>query len=173
MRASVLVCTIERRLTEGQLPSRFPLRVYPPTLTHRHLRLRWCHAQKDMTAIEWNQVNMGQMTFNYPSILSAVRFSVSGKHIWHPPSHTRCRYQRAFGDGSRNLNHGQVIWTTPELAPPSPNSHMTSMGGRFILSEDLMCMAALHEGSLVVLGSKSLHVCHMIRYLDHCTTAAH
>ncbi|GFV31978.1 uncharacterized protein TNCV_4195401 [Trichonephila clavipes] len=27
---------------------------------------------------------------------------------------------RAFGDGTRNhhLNHGQVTWTTPELAPP-------------------------------------------------------
>ncbi|GFW15919.1 uncharacterized protein TNCV_4431921 [Trichonephila clavipes] len=27
-------------------------------------------------------------------------------------------YTRAFGDGPRNLNHGQVTWTTPELAPP-------------------------------------------------------
>ncbi|GFY35254.1 hypothetical protein TNCV_5046281 [Trichonephila clavipes] len=24
-------------------------------------------------------------------------------------------YTRAFGDGPRNLNHGQVTWTTPEL----------------------------------------------------------
>ncbi|GFU98309.1 hypothetical protein TNCV_3005931 [Trichonephila clavipes] len=29
------------------------------------------------------------------------------------------------------LNHGQVTWTTPELAPPSPNYHTTPMGGRF------------------------------------------
>ncbi|GFV75573.1 uncharacterized protein TNCV_2240221 [Trichonephila clavipes] len=27
------------------------------------------------------------------------------------------------------LNHGQVTWTTPELAPPSPNYHTTPMGG--------------------------------------------
>ncbi|GFU14763.1 uncharacterized protein TNCV_2806891 [Trichonephila clavipes] len=27
-------------------------------------------------------------------------------------------YTRAFGDGPRNLNHGQVTWTTPKLAPP-------------------------------------------------------
>ncbi|GFV83877.1 hypothetical protein TNCV_387851 [Trichonephila clavipes] len=27
-------------------------------------------------------------------------------------------YTRAFGDGPRNLNHVQVTWTTPELAPP-------------------------------------------------------
>ncbi|GFW69529.1 hypothetical protein TNCV_488751 [Trichonephila clavipes] len=29
------------------------------------------------------------------------------------------------------LNHGQVTWTAPELAPPSPNYHTTPTGGRF------------------------------------------
>ncbi|GFW84925.1 hypothetical protein TNCV_682131 [Trichonephila clavipes] len=29
------------------------------------------------------------------------------------------------------LNHGQVTWTTPELAPPSPNYRTTPTGGRF------------------------------------------
>ncbi|GFY02859.1 hypothetical protein TNCV_3507391 [Trichonephila clavipes] len=29
------------------------------------------------------------------------------------------------------LNHGQVTWTTPELAPPSPNYHTIPTGGRF------------------------------------------
>ncbi|GFU77663.1 hypothetical protein TNCV_958741 [Trichonephila clavipes] len=29
------------------------------------------------------------------------------------------------------LNHGQVTWATPELAPPSPNYHTTPTGGRF------------------------------------------
>ncbi|GFW45871.1 hypothetical protein TNCV_4495911 [Trichonephila clavipes] len=29
------------------------------------------------------------------------------------------------------LNHGQVTWTTPELAPPSPNYHTTPTGGHF------------------------------------------
>ncbi|GFY22395.1 hypothetical protein TNCV_2176561 [Trichonephila clavipes] len=29
------------------------------------------------------------------------------------------------------LNHGQVTWTTSELAPPSPNYHTTPTGGRF------------------------------------------
>ncbi|GFV84217.1 cubilin [Trichonephila clavipes] len=51
------------------------------------------------------------------------------------------------------LNHGQVTWTTPELAPPSPNYHTT--GRTFQLSTDLTCFAALHGGSLVVLGSNS------------------
>ncbi|GFU78020.1 hypothetical protein TNCV_4854981 [Trichonephila clavipes] len=51
------------------------------------------------------------------------------------------------------LNHGQVTWTTPELAPPSPNYHTN--GKMFQLSTDLTCIAALHGGSLVVLGSNS------------------
>ncbi|GFY08753.1 hypothetical protein TNCV_5006661 [Trichonephila clavipes] len=29
------------------------------------------------------------------------------------------------------LNHGQVTWTTPELAPPSPLITTTTTGGRF------------------------------------------
>ncbi|GFU36558.1 hypothetical protein TNCV_2898121 [Trichonephila clavipes] len=29
------------------------------------------------------------------------------------------------------FNHGQMTWTTPELAPPSPNYHTTPTGGRF------------------------------------------
>ncbi|GFW25670.1 uncharacterized protein TNCV_1309311 [Trichonephila clavipes] len=46
------------------------------------------------------------------------------------------------------LNHGQVTWTTPELATPSPNYH--TKGRTFQLLTDLMCIAALHDGSLVV-----------------------
>ncbi|GFY23066.1 hypothetical protein TNCV_3763061 [Trichonephila clavipes] len=48
------------------------------------------------------------------------------------------------------LNLGQVTWTSPELAPSSPNYHTTSTGGRFI-STDIECISALHGGSLVVL----------------------
>ncbi|GFV11372.1 hypothetical protein TNCV_3923211 [Trichonephila clavipes] len=55
----------------------------------------------------------------------------------HPPT---C-YTRAFGDGPRNLNHGQVTWTTPELATPLLTT--TPTGGRFS-SSDLTCIAALH-----------------------------
>ncbi|GFV89935.1 hypothetical protein TNCV_4642781 [Trichonephila clavipes] len=63
---------------------------------------------------------------------------------------TSVGYARAFGDGI--LNHGQVTWTTPELEPPSPNYHTTPT--REDVS-DLTCIAALHGGSLVVLGSNS------------------
>ncbi|GFU59724.1 hypothetical protein TNCV_3186801 [Trichonephila clavipes] len=48
------------------------------------------------------------------------------------------------------LNHGQVTWTTPELAPSS-NYHTN--GRTFQLSTDLTCIAALHGGSLVVQDS--------------------
>ncbi|GFV51720.1 uncharacterized protein TNCV_1320761 [Trichonephila clavipes] len=45
-------------------------------------------------------------------------------------------YTRAFGDGPRNFEHGQVTWTTPELAPPllTPTPHQredVSALGRF------------------------------------------
>ncbi|GFT49226.1 uncharacterized protein TNCV_4582391 [Trichonephila clavipes] len=48
------------------------------------------------------------------------------------------------------LNHGQVTWTTPELAPPLLTT--TPHQRRRFSSTDLTCIAALHGGSLVVLG---------------------
>ncbi|GFU89292.1 hypothetical protein TNCV_858971, partial [Trichonephila clavipes] len=33
-------------------------------------------------------------------------------------------YTRAFGDGPRTLNYGQVTWTTPELAPPNYHTNV-------------------------------------------------
>ncbi|GFU46918.1 hypothetical protein TNCV_3790031 [Trichonephila clavipes] len=52
---------------------------------------------------------------------------------------TRRRYRSSRVAATRGLlatdhvilNHGQVTWTTPELAPPSPNYHTTPTGGRF------------------------------------------
>ncbi|GFW72993.1 hypothetical protein TNCV_831161 [Trichonephila clavipes] len=44
----------------------------------------------------------------------------------------RCRATRGLlATDHVILNHGQVTWTTPELAPPSPNYHTTPTGGRF------------------------------------------
>ncbi|GFW31012.1 transposable element Tcb2 transposase [Trichonephila clavipes] len=48
--------TIRRRLAEGHLGSRRPLRVLPLTPTHQRLRLEWCHARGCWTTAEWNQV---------------------------------------------------------------------------------------------------------------------
>ncbi|GFT22057.1 transposable element Tcb2 transposase [Trichonephila clavipes] len=44
--------TIRRRLAEGHLGSRRPLRVLPLTDTHRYLRLESCHARGNWTAAE-------------------------------------------------------------------------------------------------------------------------
>ncbi|GFU57281.1 transposable element Tcb2 transposase [Trichonephila clavipes] len=48
--------TIQRRLDEGHLGSRRPLRVLPLTPTHRRLRLEGCRAQGKWTGAEWNEV---------------------------------------------------------------------------------------------------------------------
>ncbi|GFX51616.1 hypothetical protein TNCV_5013201 [Trichonephila clavipes] len=71
------------------------------------------------------------------------------------------------------LSHGQVTWTTPEpevtWTTPEPEVTWTTPelltttphhGRMFQLSIDLTCIAALHGGSLVVLGSNSRHACH-------------
>ncbi|GFY09062.1 transposable element Tcb2 transposase [Trichonephila clavipes] len=48
--------TIRKRLAEGHLGSRLPLRVLPLTPTHRRFRLEWCCTRGNWTAVEWNQV---------------------------------------------------------------------------------------------------------------------
>ncbi|GFV73505.1 hypothetical protein TNCV_1539471 [Trichonephila clavipes] len=40
-------------------------------------------------------------------------------------------YSRALVTDYVILNHDQVTWTTPELAPTSPNYPSTPTGGRF------------------------------------------
>ncbi|GFW66866.1 hypothetical protein TNCV_3784351 [Trichonephila clavipes] len=62
------------------------------------------------------------------------------------------------------LNHGQVLRKTLEL--PHHTNRRT-----FELSTDLTCIAALHGGSLEVLGSNSCLPA-MVRYLHHWATAA-
>ncbi|GFT60962.1 hypothetical protein TNCV_4092491 [Trichonephila clavipes] len=47
------------------------------------------------------------------------------------PLKTRCPTRGLLATDHVILNHGQVTWTTPELAPPSPNYHTTPTGGRF------------------------------------------
>ncbi|GFT16577.1 transposable element Tcb2 transposase [Trichonephila clavipes] len=44
--------TIRRRLAEGHLGSQRPLRVLPLMPTHQRLRLEWCHARGNWTAME-------------------------------------------------------------------------------------------------------------------------
>ncbi|GFV87001.1 transposable element Tcb2 transposase [Trichonephila clavipes] len=47
---------IRKRLAEGYLGSRHPLRVLPLTPIHRRLRLKLCRARGNCIAAKWNQV---------------------------------------------------------------------------------------------------------------------
>ncbi|GFU86426.1 transposable element Tcb1 transposase [Trichonephila clavipes] len=75
---SVSSRTIRRRLAEGHLESRCPLRVLPLTLTHRRLRFEWCCARGTWTAEEWDQVVFSdESRFNLSSDDNRVR-------VWRP-----------------------------------------------------------------------------------------
>ncbi|GFS70981.1 transposable element Tcb2 transposase [Trichonephila clavipes] len=76
--ASVSSRTIRRRLAEGHLGSRRPLRVLPLTPTHRHLRLEWCCTRGNWIAAEWNQIIFSdESKFNLISDDNHVR-------VWRP-----------------------------------------------------------------------------------------
>ncbi|GFS87667.1 transposable element Tcb2 transposase [Trichonephila clavipes] len=69
---------IRRRLAEGHLGLRRPLRVLPLTPTHRRFRLEWCHVRGNGTAAEWNQVVFSdESRFNLSSDDNRVR-------VWRP-----------------------------------------------------------------------------------------
>ncbi|GFU25230.1 transposable element Tcb1 transposase [Trichonephila clavipes] len=66
--------TIRKRLAAGHLGSRRPLRALPLKPTHRRLRLEWCHARGNWTAMEWNQlVFSDESRFNLSSDDNRVR----------------------------------------------------------------------------------------------------
>ncbi|GFV37183.1 transposable element Tcb2 transposase [Trichonephila clavipes] len=72
--APVSSLTLRRRLSEGHLGSRRPLRVLPLTPTHRRLRLKWYRARGNLTAAEWNQfVFSDESRFNLSSDDNRVR----------------------------------------------------------------------------------------------------
>lgn len=78
LQAPVSVRTVARRLSEGHLVSRRPLRVLPMTPAHRRLRLEWCRARRDWTATEWNQVVFSdESRFNLGSDDNRLR-------VWRP-----------------------------------------------------------------------------------------
>ncbi|GFY07977.1 uncharacterized protein TNCV_2580091 [Trichonephila clavipes] len=77
-RAPVSFRTIRRRLTEGHLGSRRPLRVLPFMPTHRRLRLDWLRARGKWTEAEWNQaVFSHESRYNLSSDDNRVR-------VWRP-----------------------------------------------------------------------------------------
>ncbi|GFT14304.1 transposable element Tcb2 transposase [Trichonephila clavipes] len=76
--ASVPSRIIQKRMSEGHLGSRFPLRVPLLTPTHRILRLEWYRARGNWIEAEWNQVVFSdESRFNLSSDDNHV-------HVWRP-----------------------------------------------------------------------------------------
>ncbi|GFS61517.1 transposable element Tcb2 transposase [Trichonephila clavipes] len=74
LRTIVSPRTTTRRLDEGHLVSRHPIRVLPLTPTHPRLCLEWYHERRDWTATEWNQVVFSdESRFNLNSDNNHVR----------------------------------------------------------------------------------------------------
>ncbi|GFW19799.1 transposable element Tcb2 transposase [Trichonephila clavipes] len=70
--------TIRRCLAEGHLGSRRSLRVLPLTPTHRRVRLEWCRARGNWSAVELSQVVYSdESRFNLSSDDNRVR-------VWRP-----------------------------------------------------------------------------------------
>ncbi|GFX87386.1 transposable element Tcb2 transposase [Trichonephila clavipes] len=78
LEAPVSSRNIRRRLVAGHLGPRHPLRVLSLTPTHRRLRLEWCRARGNWTAVEWNHVIFSdESRFNLSSDDNRVR-------VWRP-----------------------------------------------------------------------------------------
>ncbi|GFT95829.1 transposable element Tcb2 transposase [Trichonephila clavipes] len=94
--------TIRRRLAEGHLGSRRPLRVLPLTPTHRHLRLEWCHARGNWTVAKRNHVIFSNKSrFNLSSDDNRVR-------VWRPRDE---RLNPAFALQRRTTpTAGVMVW---------------------------------------------------------------
>ncbi|GFW70788.1 HTH_Tnp_Tc3_2 domain-containing protein [Trichonephila clavipes] len=77
--APVSLQTIQRRLAEGHLGSRCPLRALPLTPTHRSLHLEWCRNRRNWTAAEWTR---SPLAMNPDSITVVMTISfVSGDPV--------------------------------------------------------------------------------------------
>ncbi|GFT91075.1 HTH_Tnp_Tc3_2 domain-containing protein [Trichonephila clavipes] len=67
--------TIQRRLAEGHMGPRRPLRVLPFKSTHRCLRLELCHTLGIWTAAEWNQVSLETNSDSISALIRIVYIS--------------------------------------------------------------------------------------------------
>ncbi|GFX44295.1 transposable element Tcb2 transposase [Trichonephila clavipes] len=89
------------RLAGGHLGSQHPLRVLPLKLTHRRLRLEWCQARGNWTAMEWDQV-----VFTDES-----RFNVSNRvRVWIP--HDECLNPAFALQGHTAPTAGVMVWVS-------------------------------------------------------------
>ncbi|GFT70192.1 transposable element Tcb1 transposase [Trichonephila clavipes] len=120
---SVSARIIRRRLQQSGLSARRPLLGLPLTQNYRRLRHQWCD-ERSVWVAEWNEVDF---TDESRICLQHHDGRVSELILTSHCSATR----GLLATDHVILNHGQVTWTTPELAPPSPNYHTTPTGGRF------------------------------------------
>ncbi|GFX75027.1 transposable element Tcb2 transposase [Trichonephila clavipes] len=79
--------TIRKRLAKGHLGPRRPLHGLPLTPTHQRLRLEWCRARGNWTAVERNQVVFRDER-ERERIERESRFNLSSDdnrvHVWRP-----------------------------------------------------------------------------------------
>ncbi|GFW60373.1 hypothetical protein TNCV_3869061 [Trichonephila clavipes] len=64
------------------------------------------------------------------------------------------------------LNHGQVMRTTPELAPTSPNCHTTPTGGR-LSSQQILRASLPYTASPSWYCARTHDIRPRVRYFDH------
>ncbi|GFT09574.1 uncharacterized protein TNCV_4947541 [Trichonephila clavipes] len=91
----------------------------------------------------------------------------AGLEVWKVDA----SYTRAFGDGHVILNHGQVSWTTPELAPPlltSTPHQREDVSALDIFNVHRCSTRRVFNGTGIELVTRHA----TIRYLYHLATAA-
>ncbi|GFV29959.1 transposable element Tcb2 transposase [Trichonephila clavipes] len=95
---------IRRRLAEGHLGPRHPLRILPFTPTHRCLRLEWRRARGNWTEAGWNQVVFSdESRLNLSSDDNRVR-------VWRPCGE---RLNPAFALQRRTTpTAGMMVWVS-------------------------------------------------------------
>ncbi|GFX01319.1 transposable element Tcb2 transposase [Trichonephila clavipes] len=92
--------TLRRRLAEGHLGSRHPLRVFPLMPTHRRLRLEWCHARSNWTATEWIQLVFSDKSgFNLSSDNNRVRVYRPRGERFNPAFALQRHYSHSWCNG--------------------------------------------------------------------------
>ncbi|GFT55853.1 uncharacterized protein TNCV_1053171 [Trichonephila clavipes] len=81
-------------------------------------------------------------------------------------------YTRALATDHVILNHGQVTWTTPELAPPSSNYHTTPTGGDVSALDRFNVHRCPTRRVFSGTGLEPVTKQATVRYLYHSATAA-
>ncbi|GFY02451.1 transposable element Tc3 transposase [Trichonephila clavipes] len=118
-----IIFKMENTLEEGQgLPTSLP---HPPTL-REDLRLDDCLEYLHATKALYIYKHPHLLRYSNPGLTAQQSVSVANHYTGWPNSPRR--QQPLCWRRTSNLNLGQVMKTTPELAPPFSNYHITSTG---------------------------------------------